>query len=71
MAKSPNFFTPEQQAWMKAHPGYVRTSHTRGKFTKRGTLRPDGTFVPVADGSPVIDGNGSFGVGVPAVSRRR
>lgn len=70
MAKAPNFFTPEQQAWMKAHPEYARTSHVRGRFTNKGTLRPDGTFLS-QDKSPVLHGNGHFGVGVPVRKGRR
>ena len=64
--------TAEQHAWMKKNPGHVRTSHVRAaRFVKRGTLRPDGTFVPESPGSPVMDGNGSFGVGVPIRRGRR
>ena len=57
--------TAEQSAWLKAHPNYMRTSHARYRCQMRGTLRPDGTFVPEEHGQPVMDGNGSFGVGIP------
>jgi hypothetical protein len=65
--------TAEQQAWLKANKRHVRTSHVRtsAKFTNRGTLRPDGTFVPETGRTPVMDGNGSFGVGVMIAKRRR
>ena len=65
------FVTMEQMNWMRLHPEYQRTSHIRGKFRQRGTLKPDGTFVPDAPGAPVIDGNGFFGVGVPIVAKKR
>lgn len=57
--------TSEQAAWLKSHPNYVRTSHVRYRCQMRGTLHPDGTFVAEAHGSPVMDGNGYFGVGIP------
>ena len=57
--------TAEQAAWLAAHPHYVRTSHLRVRCQMRGTLQADGTFVPEDHGAPVVDGGGSFGVGVP------
>ena len=75
MSKLPRTAPPtaEQNAWLKANPAYTRSSHTglTAKFTKRGTLRPDGTFVPETGRTPVMDGNGSLGVGVLIVSRKR
>jgi hypothetical protein len=64
--------TPAQQAWLTSHKDYVRTSHLlHAKTMRRGTLWPDGTFVPEAPGRPVMDGNGAFGVGVLTRSTRR
>jgi hypothetical protein len=61
--------TVAQQNWMRSNPRYVRTSHTPARFDARGTLHPDGSFIP-EDVHPVMDGNGSFGVGIPLGSRR-
>ena len=65
--------TPEQHAWLRKNKGYARTSHAgiAAKFTSRGTLHSDGTFVPESGRTPVLDGNGSFGVGVVIAKRRR
>ena len=64
--------TEAQTAWLKAHQNYMRISHSRGQhYTQRGTLQPDGTFVPEAPGRPVMDGNGCFSVGVPVAQRGR
>ena len=57
--------TQAQSDWMLANPQYVTTPHDRvGRFSSRGTLMPDGTFIPATQ-SPIIDGNGAFGVGIP------
>jgi hypothetical protein len=54
-----------QTDWMMANPNYVATPHNRtGHYTDRGTLTSDGTFVS-EDVMPIMDGNGSFGVGIP------
>ena len=63
--------TKAQADWLKAHKGYVRTSHLRVKFSRKGTLYPDGTLVPASGSAPVMDGNGAFGVGVPVMKKRR
>jgi hypothetical protein len=68
MARPP---TTAQTDWMKANKNYLRTTHLRVRFAKKGTLRPDGTFLPATGRMPVMDGNGSFGVGVPMPKRRR
>lgn len=57
--------TAEQAAWLAAHPHYIRTSHARYRCQMRGTLQPDGTFVHESHEHPIMDGNGSFGVGIP------
>lgn len=57
--------TDEQYAWLAAHPSYVRIGQVFGNFTDRGTLDQEGNFTPEALGSPVLDGNGNFGVGIP------
>lgn len=56
--------TEAQHDWLRKNPRYMRTSHAYHKFVERGTLYPDGTFVPVSK-HPVTDGNGAFGVGIP------
>ena len=63
--------TKVQADWLKAHKGYIRSSHLRVKFANKGTLQPDGTFVPASGRAPVTDGNGAFGVGVPIMKKRR
>lgn len=63
--------TPAQSAWLKAHPGYMRTSHARAKFEQRGTLHADGTFVPATGRNPAMDGGGAFAVGIPVKRKRR
>jgi hypothetical protein len=64
--------TAEQHAWLRKNPGYIRTSHVRNaKFSKRGTLRADGTFIPESGKIPIMDGNGGFGVGILQAKRRR
>jgi len=65
--------TAEQQAWLNTHRNYARISGRLKAFQARGTLRPDGTFVPERGRAPVTIGNGAFGVGipVPALPRRR
>ena len=63
--------TKAQFDWLKANKGYARSSHLRLKFAKKGTLYPDGAFVPATGRTPVMDGNGAFGVGVPVIKRRR
>jgi hypothetical protein len=57
--------TDAQYAWFASHPGYQRISHSLGSYTNRGTLDPTGSFVPEGPGTPVLDGNGMFGVGIP------
>lgn len=56
--------TEEQTAWLKAHPEYQPIGFGR-VYAKRGTLKPDGTFVPVSKAYPVKETGGNFGVGVP------
>lgn len=58
--------TEAQKAWLDAHPDYRPLGQTGGFhiFTKRGTLRPDGTFARVTKASPIGTANGAFGVGV-------
>lgn len=70
MAQGPS---AAQTAWLRANKAFVRMSHVRHilKFSNRGTLREDGTFVAESGRTPVTDGNGSFGVGVPVIRRRR
>ena len=64
--------TAEQQRWLSANKAFKRMSHDIvGKYSNRGTLFPDGSFVREAKGKPVMDGNGAFGVGVPASIRKR
>ena len=63
--------TKAQLDWLKKHKSYVRSTHLQMKFSERGTLHPDGTFVAASGRTPVMDGNGAFGVGVPIVKRRR
>lgn len=63
--------TSEQIAWMSANKSYQRMSHSvSSKYVNRGTLMPDGSFRPESPGSPIIDGNGCFGVGVPVAPRK-
>ena len=62
--------TPAQHAWLKKNKSYVRTSHVRVKFSSRGTLYPDGSFVGEKV-HPVMDGGGAFGVGILVAKRRR
>lgn len=64
--------TAEQQRWLTANKSFKRMSHDIvGKYSNRGTLTADGHFIREAKGKPVLDGNGSFGVGVPAPVRKR
>lgn len=65
--------TSAQHAWMLKHKStHLRMSHARSaKFTNRGTLHPDGTFVQEALGRPVMDGNGCFGVGIMKIPAKR
>ncbi len=64
--------TGEQLAWLKTNRAYARIRHSGlAAFARRGTLRPDGTFIPESWRDPVTNGNGSFGVGVPLVLRRK
>jgi hypothetical protein len=59
--------TNEQSQWLRDHPEYRPLGKTGGHsiFTKRGTLRPDGTMVPVSKAQPLVETGGSFGVGIP------
>lgn len=64
--------TAEQLKWLNSHKAYQRMSHAAGaKFTQRGTLWPDGRFVPEGPKAPVMDGNGAFGVGIFVPPPRR
>lgn len=56
--------TQAQHDWLARNPHYIRSSHAYSRFINRGTLHPDGTFVPETV-HPVMDGNGCFGVGIP------
>src|SRR5579872_5327650 len=56
--------TALQHQWLANHPNYIRISHSvSGRFTTRGTLTPDGEFIPEYK-HPVSDGAGSFSVGI-------
>ena len=57
--------TDEQYAWLAANPAYMRISHSIYLYSDRGTLDPTGTFIAEGPGTPVLDGNGMFGVGIP------
>jgi hypothetical protein len=64
--------TSMQKTWLRDHKSFVRMSHHRAmKFTSRGTLKQDGSFITEAPGRPVHDGNGDFGVGIPTAPARR
>lgn len=64
--------TLAQKTWLNKNKSYMRTSHIPSlRFSKCGTLFPDGTFVATSPGRPVMDGNGAFGVGVPIPMKRR
>lgn len=64
--------TAAQRAWLGSHKTYVRMSHHRAmKFSARGTLKQDGSFIPETAGHPVHDGGGDFGVGIPNAPARR
>ena len=57
--------TSAQHEWLQKNTRYRRTGHTPlGRFTFRGTLMEDGTFIS-EDKMPVMDGGGNFGVGIP------
>ena len=59
--------TSEQKAWLDAHPDYrpIGVAGGRTRFAKRGSLKPDGTFVAVTRAAPLIDErDGAFGVGI-------
>jgi hypothetical protein len=64
--------TNEQKLWLDQHPDYTMIGQVSGgmRYVKRGTLRKDGTFVPVTRAAPLIDTrDGGFGVGVKEVGR--
>jgi hypothetical protein len=63
--------TKEQISWLKGHPEYRPLGRVGdfSMFTKRGTLRPDGSFSAVTRASPLDETNGSFGVGILADRR--
>lgn len=63
--------TSEQIEWLGKNPNCRPIGATGGFsiFTKRGTLRPDGTFVPATKTTPIDETGGSFGVGVLADRR--
>ena len=63
--------TSEQQAWLNTHRNYTRISGRLKAFQARGTLWPDGTFIPERGITPVTVGNGAIGVGIPAPVRPR
>jgi len=65
--------TAAQTAWLKANKAYARMSHVRHvvQFSNRGTLQADGSFVAESGRTPVMDGNGAFGVGIVVVRKRR
>jgi len=59
--------TNEQKKWLDEHPEYTMIGAIGGnlRYVKRGTLKKDGTFVPVSRSAPLIDTrDGGFGVGV-------
>ena len=60
--------TPEQKAWLDAHPKHQPIGKLGGLavYTHRGTLKADGTFVP-AHVSRVSSADGAFGVGIKEV----
>ena len=63
--------TNEQKAWLDSHPEYRMMGAAGGntRYVKRGTLRKDGTFVPVSRSAPLIDTrDGGFGVGVREIA---
>lgn len=64
--------TTEQAKWLKSNKEWQRMSHAHGvRFYRRGTLWPDGRFVAEGPGTPVMDGNGAFGVGVAVAAPLR
>ncbi len=67
-ATAPTF---EQKVWLAKNKDHQIMSHHRSvRFSNRGTLKPDGSFVPES-AHPVMDGAGQFGVGVPLAETRR
>lgn len=58
--------TPSQKSWLEDHPDYRPIGHGT-TYRKRGTLKPDGLFIPDTPAYPLKEGNGSFGVGVPVL----
>ncbi len=63
--------TPEQNAWLRANKGHRIMRGNLKAFSRRGTLWPSGTFVPEGPKSPVLNGRGAHGVGVPPTPRLR
>lgn len=63
--------TNEQIAWLAKNPTYRPLGTTGGFhiFTKRGTLKPDGTFVAATKRTPLDETGGAFGVGIPTDQR--
>lgn len=62
--------TPAQHEWMQKHPDYAPMAHATIKFSDRGNLHADGTFVPESV-HPCMDGGGVISVGKPISARRR
>ena len=59
--------TVEQKLWLEANPEYRPVpSQTCGfhRYTRRGTLRTDGTFVRATKATPANSRDGAFVVGV-------
>jgi hypothetical protein len=61
--------TNEQAAWLRENPAYAPIGVAGGtaRWTKRGTLKADGTFVGATRANPLpnpSDRSGAFGVGV-------
>lgn len=61
--------THEQREWLRKHPAYAPMAHGFVNFRDRGTLHPDGTFIPEAQ-HPPMDGGGPISVGIPVSARR-
>lgn len=65
--------TEAQRQWLGKNKGYARMSHVAhlARFTQRGTLYPDGTFIAETGRTPLTDGNGAFSIGKMVVTKRR
>lgn len=62
--------TPQQTNWLANHRQYVPMAHNMSRFSDRGTLHIDGSFVSETV-HPPMDGGGAISVGIPFSARQR